>query len=59
VQAGDTFTDAYGIPEVAMLALLIAALAAVFYFGSWFERRSAGPVTSEQAVAGAGSQTQG
>lgn len=59
VQAGDTFTDAYGIPEVAMLALLIAALAAVFYFGSWFERRSAGPVTAEQAVAGAGSQTQG
>lgn len=59
VQAGDTFTDAYGIPEVAMLALLIAALAAVFYLGAWFERRSAGPVTSEQAVAGAGSQTQG
>ncbi|MGA8784594.1 MAG: DUF6691 family protein [Polaromonas sp.] len=58
VQAGDTFTDAYGIPEVAMLALLMVALIAVFYFGSWFERRSAGPVTSEQAVAGAGSQTQ-
>ncbi len=58
VQAGDTFTDAYGIPEVAMLALLMVALVAVFYFGSWFERRSAGPVTSEQAVAGAGSQTQ-
>lgn len=57
VQAGDTFTDAYGIPEVAMLALLMVALVAVFYFGSWFERRSAGPVTSEQAVAGAGSQT--
>lgn len=58
VQAGDTFTEAYGIPEVAMLALLMVALIAVFYFGSWFERRSAGPVTSEQAVAGAGSQTQ-
>lgn len=58
VQAGDTFTEAYGIPEVAMLALLMVALVAVFYFGSWFERRSAGPVTSEQAVAGAGSQTQ-
>lgn len=58
VQAGDTFTDAYGIPEVAMLVLLMVALVAVFYFGSWFERRSAGPVTSEQAVAGAGSQTQ-
>jgi hypothetical protein len=58
VQAGDTFTEAYGIPEGAMLALLMVALVAVFYFGSWFERRSAGPVTSEQAVAGAGSQTQ-
>ncbi|MBT9476765.1 DUF6691 family protein [Polaromonas sp.] len=57
VQAGDTFTEAYGIPEVAMLALLMVALVAVFYFGSWFERRSAGPVTAEQAVAGAGSQT--
>lgn len=57
VQAGDTFTDAYGIPEVAMLALMIAALVAVFYAGTWFERRSAGPVTAEQAVAGAGSQT--
>jgi hypothetical protein len=57
VQAGDTFTDAYGIPEVAMLALMIAALVAVFYAGTWFERRSAGPVTSEQALAGAGPQT--
>lgn len=58
VQAGDTLTDAYGIPEVAVLAMLMVALAAVFYFGSWFERRAAGPVTSEQAVAGAGSHTQ-
>ena len=57
VQTGDTFTDAYGIPEVAMLAVLVAALVAVFYFGAWFERRSAGPVTAEQAVAGAGSHT--
>jgi hypothetical protein len=57
VQTGDTFTDAYGIPEVAMLAGLVAALVAVFYFGAWFERRSAGPVTAEQAVAGGGSQT--
>ena len=53
VEAGDTFTDAFGIPETAMLGILMAALVAVFYFGSWFERRSAGPVTASQAVAGA------
>lgn len=28
-------------------------LVAIFYFGSWFERRSSGPVTAPQAVAGA------
>lgn len=57
VQAGDTFTDAFGVSEVTMLAILSVALVAVFYFGSWFERRSAGPVTAEQALAGAGSPT--
>ena len=53
VQAGDTFTDAFGIPELAMLAIMGAALVAVFLAGSWFERRAAGPVTATQAVAGA------
>lgn len=52
LDAGDTMTDAFGIPEVAMLGILAAALVAVFIAGSWFERRSAGPVTSDQAVAG-------
>lgn len=52
LEAGDTMTDAYGISEVAMLGILAAALGAVFFAGSWFERRSAGPVTSDQAVAG-------
>lgn len=52
IKAGDTFTDAYGIPEIAMLGLMGAALVAVFYAGSWFERRNQGPVTAEQAVAG-------
>jgi hypothetical protein len=56
LQSGDTMTDAFGIPELAMLGILTAALVGVFYAGSWFERRSAGPVTSEQAVAGAGSE---
>jgi hypothetical protein len=53
LEGGDTFTDAFGIPELAMLGILGAALVAVFYAGSWFERRSQGPVTAEQAVAGA------
>ena len=53
IQAGDTFTDAWGIPQLAMLAILFVALLAVFYFGSWFERRSRGPVTAREAVAGA------
>ena len=50
---GDTFTDAYGVAEPIVLAALAAALVAVFYFGSWFERRGPGPVSAEQAVAGA------
>lgn len=53
VETGDTFTDAYDIPQIAILALLFIALIGVFYAGSWFERRSRGPVSAEQAVAGA------
>ena len=50
---GDTFTDAYGVPELVVLAVLALALVAVFYFGSWFERRGSGPVTAQEAVDGA------
>jgi hypothetical protein len=50
---GDTITDAYGISEPILLAVLGAFLVAVFYVGSWFERRGPGPVTAQQAVAGA------
>jgi hypothetical protein len=50
---GDTFTDVYGVPEWVILAALASFLVAVFYLGSWFERRSSGPVTAQQAVAGA------
>ena len=50
---GDTFTDAFGIQEPWVLAAMALALVAVFYFGSWFERRGSGTVTAEQAVAGA------
>lgn len=53
VEAGDTFTDAFGISQLAMLLILGAALVAVFWAGSWFERRANGPVTAEEAVAGA------
>jgi hypothetical protein len=53
LEGGDTFTDAFGISELAMLGILGACLVAVFYAGAWFERRSQGPVTAEQAVAGA------
>lgn len=57
VQGGDTFTDAFGIPELVMLAVLGAALVAVFLAGSWFERSRVGPVTAAQAVAGADGAT--
>lgn len=53
IAEGDTFTDVYAVPEPVMLAILGVALVAVFYFGSWFERRRGGPVTAQQAVAGA------
>jgi hypothetical protein len=55
VQTGDTFSDAWGIPDILIIAIMLVALVAVFYFGSWFERRAGGPVTAEEAVAGAGS----
>jgi uncharacterized protein len=53
VETGDTFTDAWGIPEWVMLVTMGGALVGVFLAGAWFERRGHGPVTAEQAVAGA------
>jgi hypothetical protein len=53
IAEGDTFTDAYAIPEPVMLGILGLALIAVFYFGSWFERRGSGTITAQQAVEGA------
>jgi hypothetical protein len=50
---GDTFTDAYGIAEPVVLAVLVLFLVAVYYLGGWFERRGSGPITAQQAVAGA------
>lgn len=53
IAEGDTFTDVYAVPEIAMLGVLALALVAVFYFGSWFERRGSGRVTAQEAVEGA------
>ncbi len=50
---GDTFADVYGIADPVMLGIMAACLVGIFYLGSWFERRGPGPVTAEQAVAGA------
>ncbi|MDD2845139.1 MAG: YeeE/YedE thiosulfate transporter family protein [Rhodoferax sp.] len=50
---GDTFADVYGIADPIMLGIMTACLVGIFYLGSWFERRGPGPVTAEQAVAGA------
>ena len=50
---GDTFTEVYGVSEAVVLAVLAVSLVAVFYLGSWFERRGSGAVTAQQAVAGA------
>lgn len=50
---GDTFADVYGIADPVMLGIMVACLVGIFYLGSWFERRGPGPVTAEQAVAGA------
>jgi uncharacterized protein len=53
VAAGDTFADAFGIPDLAMLAGLVLALVAVFVLGGRMERARRGPVTAAEAVAGA------
>jgi uncharacterized protein len=43
---GDTFTDAYGVGEPVVVGILALALVCIFYLGSWFERRSAGPLSA-------------
>ncbi len=53
VEAGDTFADAYGISDPALLGGLFVALLAVFYFGGKLEARGPGPVSAEEAVADA------
>lgn len=53
LSAGDTFADAFGIPDAVLIALVGVMLVAVFMVGGRLERRSRGPVTAVQAVAGA------
>lgn len=52
VTQGDTVTEAFNIPQPVVLGSMIVALIAIFYVGSWFERRSTGPITAAQAVSG-------
>ncbi|WP_101049225.1 DUF6691 family protein [Macromonas nakdongensis] len=53
VETGDTFSDAWGIPDALVIGLMAVALVGVFYAGSWFERRGRGPVTAQEAVGDA------
>ena len=53
VMSGDTLPEALGVSPWVILAGLGAALVGVFWLGERFERHSRGPVTAEQAVAGA------
>lgn len=57
IETGDTFADAWGIPDLVMIGAMAAALAGVFALGGRMERASRGPVTAEQAVHGAGADT--
>ncbi|MBI5259237.1 MAG: YeeE/YedE family protein [Burkholderiales bacterium] len=51
--AADTLPDWLHLPAWAVDAVLVLAALGVFWLGGRFERRAGGPVTAEQAVAGA------
>ncbi|GAB4398185.1 MAG: YeeE/YedE thiosulfate transporter family protein [Rhodoferax sp.] len=53
LESADALSDWLGVGQGWVVIGLMVALVMVFYAGSWFERRSAGPVSAEQAVAGA------
>jgi hypothetical protein len=55
VESGDTVTDIFGVSQPVVLVIMAVVLLLVFYAGSWFERRSHGPISAEHAVAGSGS----
>lgn len=56
IDTGDTVTDAYGFSEPVILGVMVLSLFAIYALGGWFERRSHGPVSAEQSVAGAKAQ---
>ena len=53
VASGDTFSDAWGIPDGLLIAVMAGALVGVFVVGGRFERAAGGAVSAEQAVDGA------
>jgi hypothetical protein len=53
VSGGDTLSEAFGIPEAVLIVVLFGALGAVFLLGGRMERARRGPVSAEEAVAGA------
>ena len=56
VMSGDTLSEVLNVSPWWVVLPLSAALVGVFVMGQKFERRSQGPITAEQAVAGAQAQ---
>ena len=56
VMSGDTVSEVLNVSPWWVVLPLSAALVGVFVMGQKFERRSQGPITAEQAVAGAQAQ---
>ena len=54
--SGDTVSEVLNVSPWWVVLALSAALVGVFVMGQKFERRSQGPITAEQAVAGAQAQ---
>lgn len=53
IESGDSITEIWGISPWISLTAMVAILIVVFELGNWFEKKTGGPVTAEQAVAGA------
>lgn len=54
VTKGDTLPELLGVSSLWVNIVMVLAAIAVFLGGSAMERKAGGPVTAEQAVAGAG-----